>query len=301
MTAEVPPTDEQQLLAEVAARLGVPTGGGRVLHRHSNLIVAFPEAGLLVRIAAKPEACDRITRSIRVTRWLAGRGFPCTPPKPIEQPIDIDGRIVTVWDLLDLIEMPKPGGADLGRLLRRLHELSPPGGLAEFTRPMSGTLRAVQTTTAELGADGEWLTDRIGALDSAWDRLDFALPKTLIHGDAHTNNLMQTRDGTVVLGDWDHTAIGQPEWDLCQIHYFARRFGYPREQLTAFTTAYGWDVRHWPGLDTLIAVREISGLSPYIRQAADSRFHRDELAYRLETLRAENTDARWRSPSEQPR
>ena len=39
--------------------------------------------------------------------------------------------------------------------------------------------------------------------------------------------------------------------------------------LDEFAEAYGWDIREWSGLESVIAVREISGLAPYIRTAAD--------------------------------
>ena len=127
--------------------------------------------------------------------------------------------------------------------------------------------------------------------------MDFPLPAGLIHGDAHIGNLMRAASGEVILGDWDHVATGPREWDLIQIHYMHRRFGRAGDDgIDAFIAAYGWDIRSWPGLDTLVAIREITGLSPYIRTARTRPFSSQQLAYRLRTLQADDTTARWESP-----
>jgi hypothetical protein len=62
-------------------------------------------------------------------------------------------------------------------------------------------------------------------------------------------------------------------------------------------SCYGWDIRGWPGLDTLIAVREITGLAPYIRGATANPATAAELTHRLDTLRRGQTTARWRPPT----
>ena len=106
-----------------------------------------------------------------------------------------------------------------------------------------------------------------------------------------------TTSGEVILGDWDHVAIGPREWDLIQIHFIHRRFGSTTEHdLDSFAAAYGWDIRDWPGLGALIAVREITGLSAHIRTAPGKPFTREQLIYRLDTLRRDDVTARWESP-----
>jgi aminoglycoside phosphotransferase (APT) family kinase protein len=124
----------------------------------------------------------------------------------------------------------------------------------------------------------------------------FALPAGLIHGDAHPNNLLYTRHGTL-LGDWDHVSYGPREWDLVQALYFHRRFPAPADDLDAAAHAYGWDLHTWPGANELVGIREISGLGSYIRTAAAKPSARTELAYRIKTLREHDTTAPWNSPS----
>jgi hypothetical protein len=90
---------------------------------------------------------------------------------------------------------------------------------------------------------------------------------------------------------------GHVNGTLIQIHYMQRRFGRADEgDIEAFTTTYGWDVRGWPGVDALVAIREITGLSHYIRTARTRPFSGQQLAYRLRTLQAGDTTARWEAP-----
>jgi hypothetical protein len=69
------------------------------------------------------------------------------------------------------------------------------------------------------------------------------------------------------------------------------------EELGALANTYGWEIRDWEGLDTLIATRELSGLASYVRTAPDKPFSRHELAHRVDTLRRGEASARWNAPA----
>jgi len=291
------------VLAAVGERLRVPVEGARLLRLHSNASFALPSIGLVVRIATNPDAMQRVAASLGVTRWLAGRGFPCVVPADIGgQPLVINGRVVSLWQYLSLTAGPQPTGAELGKLLRDLHtQPIPPHPLRRFSDPFASVASALdEAPDAMPEASRCWLKDRIGWLRDRWSATAFPRPPGLIHGDAHISNLMRTTSGEVILGDWDHVASGPREWDLMQIHFMHRRFGRATEEdLDAFTGSYGWEIRDWLGLETLIAIREITGLSPYIRTAGTKSFSRQQLAHRLETLRADDRTARWESPPEE--
>ena len=235
--------------------------------------------------------------SIAVTRWLADRGFPCVVPADIDdQPLTIAGHVVSVWRYAPIAGTPTPTGADTGRVLRDLHaQGDPPHPLRRLDDPFASVASAMEEAPDAMPETSRsWLARRIAWLRDQWSGMDFPLPRGLIHGDAHISNLMRTTSGEVILGDWDHVATGPREWDVVQIHYMHRRFGRVDENgIEGFTTAYGWDIRGWPGLDTLVEIREITGLSPYIRTARTKSFSCQQLAYRLRTLQASDTTARW--------
>lgn len=288
------------VLEKAAARLAVPAHDARLLHLHSNASFVLPSAGLVVRIATNPAALGRVAASIAVTQWLSGQGFPCVIPADIDhQPMVIEGHVVSVWRYVPTTDSPAPTGADIGTVLRDLHaQGDPPIPLRQLDDPFASVAAAMdEAPDSMLETSRSWLADRISWLRNWWSTMDFPLPAGLIHGDAHISNLMRAASGEVILGDWDHVAIGPREWDVVQIHYMQRRFGRVGDGgIEAFTAAYGWDIRGWPGLDTLIAIREITGLSPYIRSARDRSVYGQQLAYRLRTLQAGDTSARWESP-----
>ena len=114
--------DDTRAIAEAAAaRLRVPAGDAELIHLHSNATVALPSAGLVLRIATNPDALDRIRGSVRVCRWLAARGYPCTVPADAE-PWTEAGRTVSVWRYEDVIPGPPASMAEFGTLLRTLHD-----------------------------------------------------------------------------------------------------------------------------------------------------------------------------------
>lgn len=172
--------------------------------------------------------------------------------------------------------------------------------LRELTDPLESVARAIECTPDALpGRDRSWLIGRIDELRGRWRSLDFMRPYGLVHGDAHPNNVMRLRNGETILGDWDHTAIGPREWDLVQLHYMRRRFDrLTHEDVEHFAAAYGRDIRDWDGLGTLIEVREISGLSPYIRSAPTEKRYGREVARRLRALRDGDEEARWSPPAD---
>ena len=267
----MPPSNDlddeiRAILKTAGDRLGVSVRDAKLLHLHSNATFALPGAGLVVRIATNPAAFARVAASIDVTRWLACRGFPCVTPADIgEQPFTEHGRVVSVWRYVDLAAGPAHPGAELGRLLRLLHtQPGPPRPLERLADPFCSVASASEEAPDAMPeADRIWLWERIAALREQWNALVFPLPLGLIHGDAHIGNLMQATSGRVILGDWDHVAVGPREWDLMQIHYMYRRFGSATDDdLDAFAAAYGWDIREWAGLDALIAARESAGSAP---------------------------------------
>lgn len=293
------PPEVESPLAEVAARCRVPVDDARLVHQHSNSAIALPTARLLVRVAGNPDALDRIVSSVAITRWLASRGYSCVEPAEVD-PFLVDRRVVSVWRLLDVADEPRGTGAELGRLLRELHRQPvPPIALRRLSDPFESVAAAVeQHPDGMTDDDRAWLHDQIEQLRRSWAELGTLLPTGLVHGDAHTNNLIRTTAGEIVLSDWDHVAQGPREWDLIQPHYMTRRFGrHTEEDLRRFTEAYGWDVRDWPAVETLIRVREITGLSPYVRKAPTACWPRNEVAHRLSTLRNGDTSARWNAPT----
>jgi Ser/Thr protein kinase RdoA (MazF antagonist) len=288
------------VLAAAGARIGVSVRDARLVGLHSNAIFVLPSAGLVIRIATNPAAIARVAESLRVTRWLSARRFPCVVPAQVGgQPLVIDGFAVSVWQYVPVAADASPGIAELGLLLRILHDGPlPPEPPAELVDPFDSVASAIEDVPSALSSrDHEWLDKRIAELRQLWQTIEYPHTPCMIHGDAHPGNLIRTTGGRVILGDWDHVATGPREWDLAQVHYFRRRFGEPSAaDVDIFAEAYGWDARQWPELFSMIAIREVTGLSSYIRTSTVKPFSRHELARRVRSLREGDTTTWWNLP-----
>ncbi|RSN56614.1 aminoglycoside phosphotransferase family protein [Actinomadura sp. WAC 06369] len=283
------------LLERICDLVEIDASGAELLRLRSNAVFKLRQP-IIVRIATAPTAAERLPAVLAVTRWLAERGFPTVQPADeiADQPVTIDGVTATFWRFVPT--SPTPASThDLGRLLRELHTgPRPPFPMRQLTDPLASIRATVHQHPGVLdAAEQEWLRGRITAMTAAWNELPFVTPPALLHGDAWIDNLMRHQDGHVVLGDWDSVAIGPREWDLIHSHHGQRRFGLSPADVDDFTDAYGYDLREWPGYETLMRIRDLYAIGIHIRNAPGDPFSRRELARRLNDLRRNDLHSRW--------
>lgn len=240
------------ILRRVCRHVGLDPAGAELMRLRSNAVFKL-RAPIVVRIATAPNAVDRLPAVLAVTRWLADRGFPTVTPadEVAEQPVTLDGVAVTFWRYVPS-GTAKVTTGDLGRVLRDLHASPmPPFRVRTLADPLASVRASVLNNRGVLDVGEQaWLTERISSLTEAWNTLPFAFPPTLVHGDAWIDNLLLHKDGHVVLGDWDNVAVGPPEWDLIHSYHGQRRFGLMPDDVNAFASAYGCDLREWIGYET---------------------------------------------------
>ena len=195
-------------LAGAARRCGLDGSGAELIRLFATAACHLPAADAVARIAlvTSPQSVSCLATSVRVTRWLAGAGFPAAGPLPVSQPVTSHGCAVTFWRYLPQ-HGPPAGPADLGRLLRRLHSLGGPPFPLPAYQPLVSVRQAIQASQAISDDERAWLNDHCQRLLHAYRELDFGLPPGMIHGDAWQGNLL--RDGDrVVLADWDAVSTG---------------------------------------------------------------------------------------------
>ena len=278
-------------LRQACERCALDSRGARLIRLFATAVYHLPAADAVARISlmTSPDVRARLETSVRVTRWLTGIGFPSVEPLPVDQPVISEGCVVTFWRYLPQ-DGPQPGPADLGRLLRALHQLKPPPVPLPAYQPLVSVRRAVQSSRA-IGEDERiWLTDRCEQLLHAYGQLSFQLPGGMIHGDAYRGNLL--RDGSrTVLADWDAVSMGPREIDLVPTLQ-APRFGLPDDERDAFIAAYGQDIRSWDGYSVLRDIRELSTLTALLRDGHANDAAQGELRIRLRSLRS-GDDMQW--------
>jgi len=278
-------------LRHAARRSGLDARGAQLVRLFATAVYHLPAAGAVARIApvTSPDSVTRLDTSVLVTRWLTEIGFPSVEPLPVEQPVTGNGCVATFWRYLPQ-NGPEPMPADLGRLLRRLHELGPPPVALSAYRPLVSTCRAIASSRSIDEEERAWLGEQCERLVDAYGQLSFQLPAGMIHGDAYRGNLL--RDGhRVVLADWDAVSIGAREIDLIPTLQ-ATRFGLPDDQRDGFIAAYGQDIRSWDGYSVLRDIRELSTLTALLRDGHADTIARRQLRVRLRSLRTDD-NRRW--------
>ena len=278
-------------LRQACARCGLDGRGARLIRLFATAVYHLPAADAVARISLMTslDVRARLETSVRVTRWLNEIGFPSVEPLPVDQPVISHGCVVTFWRYLSQDGF-RPDPADLGHLLRGLHQLDPPPVPLPAYQPLVSVRRAVESSCAIGEDERNWLGVRCKQLLDAYGQLSFELPVGMIHGDAYRGNLL--RDGhRVVLADWDAVSIGPRETDLIPTLQ-APRFGLPRDERDAFIAAYGYDIRSWHGYPVLRDIRELSTLTALLRDGQTGTTAQRELQIRLRSLRT-GDDQQW--------
>jgi aminoglycoside phosphotransferase (APT) family kinase protein len=272
-----------------------------LLHARSNAVYHLPREGLVLRLAtATPAQVDRAQKVVAVCRWLAKHDGPCLTPTDLPQPVFAAGAVATVWPFLPSSHMPTP--TDLGATLRDLHGITAPPPPLPTYQPLTRLREALDLDTTRhtpaLTPDQHaWLADHADRLHAAYQNLTSRLGTGLVHGDAHTENLLHdsaTADRWVLI-DFDHAAHGPRELDL--LYAAPDHFHEPAADRHAFTRAYGHNLLTWPGWQTLRDISEAHSLASYIRRAPTTPAAATELTRRLHSLRTADPTVVWASIS----
>ncbi|MEY9211551.1 phosphotransferase enzyme family protein [Thermobifida halotolerans] len=280
------------VVIRLCERAGLPSHGLRLLHRHATGVYLIPDRSVVVRVSRASDR-SRLHTAVQVARWLADHGIAVTEPLALDQPLVDNDQAATFWTYYPQYGRPTPPAHYLGTLLRRIHALGdPPLPLPRY-QPLADLAHTLKASTCLSDDDRVWLLDRRNHLLSVYEQLDLHLGEGVIHGDAYPGNTLWDGD-TVRLGDWDECAIGPRELDLANTVHGGRRFGRSSEAIQAFLTAYGQNILTWPGLHTLLDLRDLHTLGAYIRRAdAGDQTAAAHLTHRLSTLRSGDATASW--------
>jgi Phosphotransferase enzyme family len=132
-------------LRSSTGRCGLDLRGARLIRIFATAVYHLPAADAVARIApiASPDKAAHLVTSVKITRWLADIGFPTVEPLPVDQPVVSGGYAVTFWRYLPQ-GGPTPSAADLGRLLRKLHQMDPPQLPLPVYRPLVSVRQAIE-------------------------------------------------------------------------------------------------------------------------------------------------------------
>jgi aminoglycoside phosphotransferase (APT) family kinase protein len=271
---------------------GLDPDGARLIRHGTNANFRLASCPVMVRIA--PGHMEIVRKELAVARWLADNAFPAARvAEDIRQPAELDGRIVTFWELISANEEPARV-PDLARLLHGLHHLPEPEA---FTLPSFDPFEHTAQRLGTAGSDSDacFLRDSCEMLREQYANLEFALPRGVIHADAHEQNALRDPSGTVVLLDFEACAWGPREWDLVVLAMRYQPFGWiSRDEYAECVAAYdGFDITRWPGYPVLTSIRALSMTSWLLGKAGQSPAHAAELRKRMADLRAGEPPRDW--------
>jgi hypothetical protein len=245
-----------------------------------------------VRIATTSRLFHRVDKVIAVATWLAGTDLPAVElDNRFDQPLRGEGSLATVWRYIAPTE-PVPDVRSLARVILRWHSIAaPPLWLPKWNPVADARLRLSDASGLD-DADHAFLSTRYDALEVELAELEPALPVGVIHGDAHTGNLIRAPSGEVVIADFDNTSIGPREWDLVPVAYGATRFGRP-DWYHSFVDVYGYDVTLLPTWPVLRTVRELQMVASVVPILASNPGVAAQFRHRLDSIRRGDQHALW--------
>ncbi|WP_088999609.1 aminoglycoside phosphotransferase family protein [Micromonospora echinofusca] len=305
-------------MSNVCGQIGVDPDGARLVKYTMNAVFVAPP--FVIRLAAGSHAAALARRVVSVAACLERLGMPTVrlASGVASQPIFSGDWVATVWQhVLTISDEPKP--VDLAAPLRALHNLdqldvalphwSP---IEKFRRrldaaealPPEEAAELEQWSRTELGIGAAGLLRdlrlRCDKAEEDLDRVPWRLPRGLIHGDAHTGNILRPAVGRIavaraepLLCDLDGLCIGPPEWDLVPTAHGATRFGRSPSDYQEFVDAYGVDITAWTGWPVLRRVRELQLVTSTIDTLAGRPDVARELAHRLRSLILDDLEATW--------
>ncbi|WP_055478918.1 aminoglycoside phosphotransferase family protein [Sphaerimonospora mesophila] len=279
-------------MAGACRQAGLACDGARLLRVHANAIYHLLRENVVARVR-NASALERMRVAVRTAAWLADQGFPALRPLEVAQPVVIGAHLVTFWEYLPPLHGRQANVEHLAGLLRALHRHPLPPFPLPPIRPVGNTVADASASTVLSEGERNWLIARCAELEEGFVRLATTLSQGIVHGDAHTNNLLPHRDHGWVLIDWDSVGIGPPEYDFMPIYLRPRRFGYPHSLWRKFRTGYGIHPNGNSNLDLLAEIREVRTLSAFIRGAEHNPAARAELSNRLSSLMTGDRARRW--------
>ena len=282
------------LLSAACDPVGLDPRGAELIRLGENAIFRLPQERVVVRIARSPDRWAIAAKEVGVSRWLASLDFPVARlVDGIEQPRTANGHPVTYWTLID--EPREASSQDIGAVLHRLHELPPPDDprlpcLDPFDR-MPGRLAAATALPEE---DRVFLGERLEVLRAWFQEVTASLPSVVVHGDAHSGNVVRDAADRLVVLDLERFSVGPRDWDLSLNAMSRYSFGWwSEEEYAAFVKAYGYDVTEDPLYPMWRDAHELQMTTWLAQRYTESDRIAAEVRERIACLREPERPRRW--------
>ncbi|MGW4412458.1 phosphotransferase [Nonomuraea sp. NPDC004702] len=280
-------------LQEVCQTVGLVTKGARLIRLGENAVFVLAAENVIVRIARSLAVIDDVRKEVAVSAWLRDQGVPAARTTDHEQPLVVRRKPVTLWHFIDNDGSPV-SLMDLAAALRSLHQLPVP---ADLLLPKLDLLRRVpeciSVTNVLSDEERQFLLKKYQDLQAAYEGLAFIHNPCAVHGDAHDENVIKARDGSVVFIDFECFSFGPPETDL-GITAIERTLGWrTRAEYDGYAERYGFDVLTWEGYPIIRDMFELKMTTWLMQNVSEDRAIAQEFRHRLFCLQNPDAPRRW--------
>jgi hypothetical protein len=258
-----------------------------------NAVFRLRRHPVIVKVMTSSLLADRARVAVAAASHFAVHGVPAVRLWPsVPQPLLVNDHAVTFWRYEDLVG-PAPTGEELGRLVNEMWKVP----VTDVDLPRWDPVRAVRSRIADAQDAGSddiaFLTGECDDIEERLPEIDYALPVSVVHGDAHLANVIPTAAGPVWC-DFDSTCVGPGEWDLTPAAVASYRFPERANVHQQLVRTCGLDVTRWAGFPVFRKIRELRLVTSVLPNLRGNPRIRYEFQRRMRSLRAGDTQARWR-------
>jgi hypothetical protein len=285
--------EAEAILRRACAVADLNPDGIEILRLGDHAVFRVAGGRIISRVGRGADRIASVRREVAVALWLADQEYPAARlVTDDEQPIVIEDHPVTFWEGLADGDT-YASTAEMGVLLRRLHELeSPPFSLPRL-QPFEKVVSRLEYAAIPESTRA-FLRSMATDLEAEYGRLEYSLPSGHIHGDFNVGNVLRDAAGYPRVIDLDGFTTGPREWDLMQTAMYYDSFGWHTEaEYADFVAGYGFDVREWAGYAVLRSVRELLMVTWLSQNAGANPRAADEVEKRVATLRSGASRRGW--------
>jgi aminoglycoside phosphotransferase (APT) family kinase protein len=295
MSVEMSERSAHALLEQACAADGLSADDANLMRLGSNAVFHL-RAPVVVRISRKGAGIEEARKTLAVAKWLESVDYPAVRAADVDQPIVLNGHVVTFWKSVSRDGQQYATVAEVAEVLARLHRLDAPASLnLPDLAPFENAGRRISINDWLSESDREFLTQQLEILQGEYAGLKFVLTRGVIHGDANVGNVLRGQNGNPVVIDLDGFAIGPREWDVALTAIYYDSFGWhTREEYDTFVRVYGYDILSWPGYPIMRAVREFLMVTWLIQKANESERIAAESRKRITALRTGASRKDWK-------
>lgn len=302
MGSEWSPDATAQIVEKFLDQNGLSGTEAELVRFHQNSVYRLPRLGLTVRIYGPEDGAAKARLMVAFSEFLKDKDLPAVrlSNRFSEQPFDIDGRQVTIWNWLDSDDSAGDDYHAFGAALRDLHAVS-----SSFEYPVAelDPMKKIRNRLGRLATGGRLATQYLDILEASYGRtLELApglmqsrLGTGVLHGDALRKNAVLS-GGRMHLIDFDSVCRGPLEWDLAPTLVAEKRLGLSAADCDAFLTGYGIGRDALPDIEPAMIVKQLSMTVVLCLKAGESDAINANIDRRLRAWDAWDFDTPWSSP-----